>query len=95
MFNFLRRPPKVVEAPVMTTEDKAVVWHFAENNKGRDEAIAVHRKYIPILGGRGTIEQDFMSEIDTVCPDYRLREHYRLKVLTAICSKDINKIDIS
>lgn len=83
MFNFLRRNPKI-ETPVMADEDKAIILRFAAgDNTCRDMAIDIHRRYIPIIGthGHGSLEQDFMSEVDNPCPDYMLRSLYRDQVL--------------
>lgn len=83
MFNFLRRKPKI-ETPVMADEDKAIIFRLAAgDNTCRDEAIEIHRRYIPIIGsyGHGSLEQDFMSEVDNPCPDYLLRNHYRTHLL--------------
>lgn len=81
MFNFLRQKPKI-KTPVMAAEDEAIIFRFADGDDTcRDEAIEIHRRYIPILGTHGSVEQSFMSEVDNPCPDYALRNHYRTHLL--------------
>ena len=66
----------------MMGDDKNVIQRFASGDYSlREEAIEIHRKYIPTLGVRGTPEQDFMAEIDHPAPDLRLREFYRNQLL--------------
>lgn len=66
----------------MTDEDRAVVVAFAAGDKSkRDAAIAIHRKWIPVIGCRDTPEQDFMAEVDNPCPDLILRARYRATLL--------------
>lgn len=82
MFSFLRKSK--IEAPVMKYEDRVIIFRFAYGDRSyRERAIAIHRRYIPILGthGNGSVEQDFMSEVDNPCPDYMLRSLYRDQVL--------------
>jgi len=69
----------------MTEEEKQVIRAFAEGKKElQDQAIAIHRKNIPLIGARGTPEQDFMAEVDNPVPDYILRALYRRKLLEPI-----------
>jgi hypothetical protein len=66
----------------MRLKDKRVIWAFADgDNSRRETAIAIHRKYIPTLGVRGTPEQRYMVEVDHTVPDYGLRERYRRDML--------------
>ena len=71
----VRQNTEVVD---MTISEKNIITRFAAgHNILRDEAIDIHRKYIPIIGVRGSPEQDFMAEVDNPCPDAGLKEHYR------------------
>lgn len=66
----------------MSDQEKRVIWAFAQGDRGkRDEAVAIHRKWLPILGARGTREQRFMAEVDHSVPDRWLRENLRLDML--------------
>ena len=69
----VRRTPVPPEppAPVMAPEDIEVIHAYAAGEGSlRDQAIAIHRRYIPMLGVRGTVEMEYMAEVDNVCPDY-------------------------
>lgn len=71
----VRQDTEVVD---MTAAEKNIITRFANGHDIlRDEAIEIHRKYIPILGVRGSPEQDFMAEVDNPCPDGVLKELYR------------------
>ena len=63
----------------MTNDEKQVIRNFASGDASkREEAIAIHRRH---LGeGAPCEEQQFMSEIDTPCPDLRLRNYLRDKL---------------
>jgi len=78
IFNFFRIDP----VANMDQLDRDVIIRFADGDVSlRKKAISIHRQYIPILGVRGTSEQDFMAEIDHPVPDLRIREIYRTKLL--------------
>jgi hypothetical protein len=78
---FARRVPSAPQV-VMTREDATVIRSFALGDRSlRERAISIHRHYIPSIGVRGTVEQDFMAEVDTPAPDYRLRHRYRQTLL--------------
>jgi hypothetical protein len=63
----------------MKTFEKHIIWKFAAGDRFlRDEAIAIHRKY---LNDMTSIEQKFMSEIDNPVPDFLLRAFYRKELL--------------
>jgi len=86
MLNFFRRffNPKINAVTVgeMGEGDKSVIRSFAKGNESvRSFAIDIHRRNIPMLGVRGTLEQDFMAEIDNPSPDLGLREIYRTRLL--------------
>jgi hypothetical protein len=62
----------------MTPEDKEIILKYANGDLTiKDEAVKIHRKWIPIIGVRGTPEQNFMAEVDNPCPDFGLRAQYR------------------
>lgn len=62
----------------MTDAERQIILAFAKGDTSkREEAIAIHRRYIPTLGVRGTPEQRFMAEVDNACPDVALRGQYR------------------
>lgn len=66
----------------MRPEEKRIIWEFAQGDRRRQQqAIEIHRKYIPSLGARGTPEQRYMAEVDHPIPDYGLRERYRCDML--------------
>ena len=73
------------ELVLMTPEDKAVIYLFAvyegyENL--RVAAIDIYRKYLPHREAYGSHpEMNFMSEVDTPCPDLLLRATYRKALL--------------
>ena len=67
------RKKKPVE---MNEAEKAITLRFAKGESNGQAAISVHRYYIPTLGVRGTIEQNFMAEVDNPVPDLRLRQAY-------------------
>jgi len=68
---------------VMTPEDVEVIRRLASGDtSARLQAVAIHRQYIPLLGVRGTPEQDFMAEVDNPVPDLGLRSMYRTKLLS-------------
>ena len=65
----------------MTPEDKEVILKYANGDLTiKNEAVKIHRKWIPIIGVRGTPEQDFMAEVDNPNPDFGLRAIYRSKL---------------
>ena len=68
----------------MTPYEKMIIRNFACGNLAlRDKAIAIHRKYVPLLGSHGkSLYQDFMSEIDNPCPDLMLRNRYREQLVS-------------
>jgi hypothetical protein len=71
-------------AQTMADADRAVIRAFAQGDKSlRNQAVTIHRRYIPLLGVRGTPEQDFMAEVDNPCPDFGLRSTYRNRLLKA------------
>jgi hypothetical protein len=76
-----------VAKPQMAKDDRDVIVRFA---RGADElrkpAIAIHRKYIPILGVRGNSLQRFMAEVDNPCPDLYLRRQYRDEIVEDIAA---------
>jgi len=66
----------------MLPEDQAVIRAFAHGDLSLcSAAIAIHRRYIHLLGVRGTPEMMFMAEVDNPVPDIRLRELYRSALL--------------
>src|SRR4051794_27254006 len=66
----------------MSDQEKRVIWAFAQgDSRRREEAIAIHRKWLPVLGARGTREQRYMAEVDHSAPDAGLRAGYRLDML--------------
>jgi len=66
----------------MTQKDVAVIREFAKGETYlRQEAIDIHRRYIPHLGVRGTAEMRFMAEIDSQSPDLGLRSQYRRELI--------------
>jgi hypothetical protein len=66
----------------MSVEDRAVIMAFAKGDQNlRKAAIEIHRRSIPLLGVRGTPEQDFMAEVDNPSPDLALRSTYRAALL--------------
>lgn len=66
----------------MTDADAAVIRAFAAGDQSqRNHAITIHRSWAPVIGVRGTPEQDFMAEIDNPCPDLVLRARYRAALL--------------
>ena len=73
------KEPEVVE---MTESEKSLILRFA---KGEEEcrlwAIDIHRRYISTLCVRGTIEQNFMAEVDNPVPDLLLRRAYRTALI--------------
>ena len=80
MFDWFKRknPVTVATPPTMAKEDRAVINAFAAGDYSqRDHAIEIHRRYIPILGVRGTVEQAFMAEVDHPSPDSLMRAKYR------------------
>jgi hypothetical protein len=65
----------------MTDSEKKVIREFATFDESkREEAIAIHRKHLGEGAPVPCIEQQFMSEIDTPCPDLRLRHNLRLQL---------------
>jgi len=83
MFAFLRRQP-TPPTPVMAEDDRQIVRRFAAGETSlREQAISIHRRYIPVLGVRGTLEQNFMAEIETAQPDLGLRATYRDRLLAS------------
>ena len=74
----------------MTIEEKRIIWDFAQGDRRlREDAIAIHRKYVRTLGARGTLEQRYMAEVDHSVPDYGLRERYRCDMLIERGVKDV------
>lgn len=67
----------------MTKYEKLIIHEFAAGHKElRKRAIAIYRRYISTTtGGRRTLEQNFMAEIDTPVPDLNLRSIYRRKIV--------------
>lgn len=66
----------------MTDAERRVIRSYAAGNRGLfDQAVAIHRKYIPILGTRGSPEQRFMAEVDHPQPDLGLKAQYRAELL--------------
>jgi hypothetical protein len=77
------RLPHVVQ-PIMAEADRQIIRRFAEGETAlREQAISIHRQYIPLVGVRGTPEQDFMAEVDNAAPDLGLRTMYRNRLLTS------------
>lgn len=62
----------------MTTEEKATIRQFAQYGTLRDEALAIHRAHLDDLD---SVEQQFMSEVDSPCPDLLLRASLRAMLL--------------
>lgn len=64
-----------------------VIYQFAAGDLSfREEAIKRHRIFVHKQGQRPDrnkwpVEQKFMSEVDTPCPDLTLRARYRQAVL--------------
>lgn len=86
VFSRLFQPASKQSAPIaqMAPEDRAVIVAYAEGDKTKKaDAIAIHRKWIDVIGVRGTPEQDFMAEVDHPCPDLALRSHYRAVLLAS------------
>jgi hypothetical protein len=68
--------------PAMVADDREIIVEFALGNTDlRDRAVAIHRRYIPILGVRGTPEMRYMAEVDHRVPDFALMGYYRDVVL--------------
>lgn len=62
----------------MSPEELATIKAFAAGDKSlREDAIAIHRKYLQDQELRDTNAMLFMSEVDNPCPDYILRNRYR------------------
>jgi len=59
----------------VTDQEKKVIVDFAAGNKAlREEAIEIYRCDVMKTGeARGTLEKDFMAEVDNQCPDHGLR----------------------
>jgi hypothetical protein len=74
--------PIKVEPKQISQQEKDLILKFAGGDKSlKDKAIQIHRKYISILGVRGTIEMRYLAEIDNPCPDILLRDIYRKELL--------------
>ena len=83
LFKLFKKPE-----PKMDYDDKQVIIKLAQGDKScREEAIRIHRKWIPVLGVRGTTEQRFMAEIDHSLPDGILRAQYRRELLAEVTRK--------
>lgn len=81
IFNLFRREPLEPKIYTMEEIDRDIIYRFAVgDNNLRIKAIKIHRRYIPLLGVRGTLEQSFMSEVDTPMPDLGLRDVYRNQI---------------
>ncbi len=78
----MKQPSSRTNTDTMSASDADVIRKFAAGDKTlRDQAVAIHRKWIPTIGVRGTPEQDFMSEVDNPCPDLLLRGQYRKRLV--------------
>ena len=63
---------------LMNEQEKAIIRAFARGDqKLREQAIEIHRKYLANRELRNTPEQLFMAEVDTPSPDLLLRKKYR------------------
>lgn len=83
LLNLFRRPRAAATAQ-MAAADAAIIRRYAEGeNHLHEQAIAIHRQYIPLLGVRGTPEQRFMAEVDHPDPDPLLRSLLRTDLLDA------------
>ena len=62
--------------------EREVILQFARGKTElREEAIAIFRRNLRLVGPRGTIEMEFMAEIDHPSPDFNLRDIYRRRLL--------------
>jgi hypothetical protein len=69
------------KATQMSLEDRKIILAYANDDLTlKNEAIKIHRKWIPFIGTRGTPEQDFMAEVDNPTPDFSLRALYRSRL---------------
>lgn len=63
---------------LLASEDDSIIRRFAAGEIAlRDQAIAIHRRYIKICGVRGNAAMEFMAEVDNPIPDLMLRATYR------------------
>lgn len=83
MWNPFRKKEPEVKVTDMNSVEKEVIRRLADGNESaRTAAIEIYRRYILHLGSyNSTPEMNFMSEVDTPCPDLRLRAMYRERVL--------------
>ena len=69
------------ELVLMTPEDKHIIYMFAVYGHFENlqtAAIEIYHKYLPHKAAYGShLEMDFMSEVDSPCPDLLLRSAYR------------------
>ena len=74
----------------MTDAEKRIIWELAQGDRRkREQAIAIHRKYLPTLGARGTPEQRYMAEVDHPAPDAGLKMQYREDMLRRRSVSDV------
>ena len=89
MFGFARKlfaaPGARAGQPVtLNADEKAIVLRFARGEGLLDEVVAIHRKYIPLIGVRGNVWQCFLAEVDTPAPDLSERRRCREKLLDLV-----------
>jgi hypothetical protein len=69
----------------LTPEEMKCIEGFAGGDKSlRDKAIDIYRRHVRewVTGGKkGSPHLDFMSEVDSPCPDFGLRARYRFDVM--------------
>ncbi len=71
-----------IEQYLMPPEEKLVIRKFAAGDETmKREAISIYRNNIPLLGVRGTLEMQFMSEYTHPVPDLALRNKYRIRLI--------------
>ena len=66
----------------MTQAEKDIIRDFACSGQGKEQALQAYRRNLVLYQvSRGTPELDFMSEVDSICPDLALRAVYRKRLI--------------
>lgn len=74
---------KAINKMSMTWDERYLIRRYAEGERGlKQEVILVYRKVVRASGlARGTLEKDFMAEVDNTHPDLTLRSKLRIRLL--------------
>lgn len=65
----------------LNSTEKDIVKNFAKHDVGIEQCKVIYFKYLRLIGSRGSLEMNFLSEVFSVSPDLSLKARLRKQII--------------